>query len=499
MLGIVILAVGLSVLLFIYIPKGFFPQQDTGRIVGSIIAEQDISFQLMQKKLEDYIKIITQDPSVAHAVGITGSTTTNAGNIYITLKPLNLRRYSADGVINHLRPKLAKIPGATLYLQAAQDLVIGGRLGNAQYQYTIFADSLLNLNAWASKVKAAIENTPGITDFNSDQLNNGLQTFMTYDRNTASRFGISAEHIDDTLNDAFGQRQVSVMYTLLNQYHVVMEVAPMFWQQPETLNHIYVTSSSGNAVPLTAIAVADNSATLLAVNHQNEFPSATYSFNLLPKISLGTVVNQITNKVSAIHLPPDVQAVFQGTAQAFQASLVDMPYLLIVALAAVYIVLGILYESLIHPITILSTLPSAGVGALLALLLTHVDLTIIAFIGIILLVGIVKKNAIMMIDFALDCQRNENMSSRDAIYRAAQLRLRPILMTTVAAMFGVLPLVIGFGVGSEMRRPLGITIIGGLMVSQLLTLYTTPAIFLALEKVRKFGNKIWVRNPLNSP
>lgn len=495
MLFLVLTAVALSIFLFIMIPKGFFPQQDTGRIIGSIQAEQDISFQLMEKKLTEYMRIVMEDPAVEHAVGITGTGTTNSGNVYITLKPLSARRLSVDEVINRLRDKLAQVPGAKLYLQAAQDLVVGGRPGNAQYQYTIFADTLENLNTWAPPVMNTLRSISGITDLNTDQLNNGLQSFITYDRDTASRFGITAQHLDNTLNDAFGQRQVSVMYTLLNQYHVVMEVAPAFWQRPETLNDIYVTSTMGGEVPLSAIANFAVSNTLLAVNHQNQFPSATFSFNLLKRASLGTVVNQINNKVQGLHLPVAVQEVFQGTAQAFQASLAVMPYLIILALGAVYIVLGILYESLIHPVTILSTLPSAGVGALLALLLTHTDLTIIALIGIILLIGIVKKNAIMMIDFALAAQKTqEGVTPREAIYQAALLRFRPIMMTTVAAMFGVLPLVLGFGVGAELRRPLGIAIVGGLMVSQLLTLYTTPALYLTLEKLKKYRHTLWARD-----
>jgi multidrug efflux pump len=488
MLLLVALAIAASIVLFIIVPKGFFPQQDTGRVIGSIIAEQDISFQLMRQKLQEFMKILMEDPAVWHAVGVTGNTTVNAGNVYITLKPLRQRK-SVDQVINRLRGKLAQVPGATLYLQAAQDLIIGGRIANAQYQYTVFADTLPNLNYWASQVWNKIKNMPGIADLSTDQLNYGLQSFVTYDRNTIARFGLTAQNLDNTLNDAFGQRQVSVIYRSLNQYHVVMEVAPPFWQRPETLNDIYITSSQGNPTPLSVVSQFANSNTLLAVNHTNEFPSATFSFNLLPNVSLGGVVSQITHQVQALHLAGGVQGIFQGTAQAFQQSLVGMPLLVIVALAVIYIVLGILYESLLHPLTILSTLPSAGVGALLALLLTHTDLTIVAFIGIFLLIGIVKKNAIMMIDFALDAKRQEHKAPKEAIYEAAVLRFRPIMMTTLAAMFGVFPLVFGFGVGSELRRPLGIAIVGGLMLSQLLTLYTTPAIYLSLEKAKYYWRK----------
>lgn len=486
MLTATAVAIAFNIALYITVPKGFFPQQDTGRIISSVQADQNISFQAMQQKLTQFVNIVHADPAVQNVAGFVSGT--SSGNIFIMLKPLEQRKISVDQVINRLRKELAVVTGATLYMQAAQDLVIGGRQTNAQFQYTLTANSLQELNLWAPRIMQHLIRIPGIADINNDQRDHGLQMFVNVDRDTASRFGITSQQIDSTLYNAFGQSQVSTMYTAMNQYHVVMEVAPPYWQRPETLNDIYVMSPANKEVPLSVFSSFTPSATLLAVNHQGQAPSATLSFNLVPGFALGDAVDAINKAMEKIQIPVTIQGSFRGTAQAFQASLKNEPYLILIAILAIYIVLGILYESTIHPITILSTLPSAGVGALLALILTRTDLSIIAFIGIILLIGIVKKNAIMMIDFALHFERTEHKSSRDAIYEAAVLRFRPIMMTTMAAMFGALPLALGFGIGSELRRPLGIAIIGGLIVSQLLTLYSTPVIYLEMEK---FGN--WCR------
>ncbi|MDR3415115.1 MAG: efflux RND transporter permease subunit [Nevskia sp.] len=556
----------LNVFLFIHIPKGFFPQQDTGRLQGRIQADQGISFQLMREKLKSYIAIITADPAVNTVTGSiggggNGGESTNTGMVSVALKPLKERKAGADQVIARLRPQLAKVPGATLVLQSVQDVRVGARMSNAQYQYTLQADELSELLTWAPRLTDALKNEPTLIDVTSDQQDKGLETDLLVDRASASRLGLTASAIDNTLYDAFGQRQVSTIYNALNQYHVVMEVAPPFWQNPAVLDDIYVSTSGGavggtqgtNAVagtvvipkstngaggtsrvandaarnlannslansgkgaastgaavstsgetmvPLSAFARFGPGTTPVAVNHQGHFAATTISFNLPEGKSLSDAVAAI-NRVSArIGVPISVHGSFAGTAKTFQESLRNEPLLIGAAIITVYIVLGILYESTIIPITILSTLPSAGVGAVLALLMFNMEFSVIGLIGVILLIGIVKKNAIMMIDFALAAERSEHLSPREAIYRACMLRFRPIMMTTTSAIFAAIPLAVGFGEGSELRRPLGISIVGGLLVSQVLTLYTTPVIYVYLDRFRLWSQRFLQRRPRPDP
>ena len=548
MLCVVIGTFVLNVYLFIIVPKGFFPQQDTGRLGGQTMAAQDISFDAMRDKQRELAQMTLDDPAV-HAVAAFaggGRNSNNVGFIFIALKPLTQRpgRVSADDVVNRLRDRLSSVPGATLYLQAFQDIQIGGRSSAAQYQYTLSDENLNELNSWAPRFEARVRSLPELRDVSTDQQNQGLAANLVIDRDTASRLGITAAAIDNVLYDAFGQREVSTMYTPLNQYYVVMEVDPRYQLSPDALNGIYIkannvvgaatampntgsaataapatvttttatatipavtsptaaaaimavsaasastapTPSTGGAmVPLSAIAHYEPQRTSLQVNHQGQYPAVTLTFNLAPNVALGDAVTALEKVQSEMGMPSAMHATFQGTAQAFQDSLKNEPYLILAALVAVYIVLGILYESLIHPLTILSTLPPAGVGAILALLLTGTDLSIIALIGIILLIGIVKKNAIMMIDFALQAERDQGLPPVEAIYQACLLRFRPIMMTTMAALFGGLPLAIGMGVGSELRKPLGITIVGGLIVSQMLTLFTTPVVYLFFDRLQ---------------
>jgi multidrug efflux pump len=554
MVGILLATVVFNVYLFIIVPKGFFPQQDTGRLMGGIQADQSISFQAMQKKLKQFVDIVHSDPAVDTVVAFTGGRQTNSGNLFVALKPLTERSLSADQVIARLRPRLNEVAGARLFLQAVQDIRIGGRASNAQYQFTLQGDDLAELYTWAPKLTDALQHVPLLTDVNSDQQQNGLEVDLTIDRDTASRLNLTPGQIDNTLYDAFGQRQVSTIYNPLNQYHVVMEVAPEYWQSPDTLKQIYVSTSgapvtgaqSTNAVagtvatstaslnssassiaadsarnqatnsissvghgsastgaavstsaekmvPLSSFAAFGPGKTPLAVNHQGPFVATTLSFNLAAGASLGDATTAIRDAMARIGMPATIHGSFAGTAAQFQQSLNSEPILIIAALAAVYIVLGVLYESYIHPLTIISTLPSAGAGAVLALLVFKTEFSIIALIGVILLIGIVKKNAIMMIDFALDAQRRGGLSPIEAIHSAALMRFRPIMMTTMAALLGALPLALGHGDGAEMRQPLGISIVGGLVVSQVLTLYTTPVIYLYLDRFGAWCGRLWQR------
>jgi multidrug efflux pump len=482
-LFVLMVTIAVNIFLLVMVPKGFFPLQDNGTAYGGILGSEDISFQAMQDITQRFVEIIKTDPAVQNVMAFTGgSGSTNGGFIYMGLKPLSQRKISSSDVINRLRPKLMGVPGASVFLQAGQDLRIGGRHSNALYQYTIQSENVDDLVKWGPILLREMKKLPGFTEVNSDQENNGLQAHLDYDRDTASRLGITPQNIDTTLYEAFGQDQVSVMYSALNQYHVVMEVAPQFWQSPQGLVDVYIHPSKGGEIPLSAVTRYDAKTAPLAVNHQGQFPSVTVSFNLAPGVALSDAARVINNLEQSMGMPASIHGMYSGTLQAFQASLQSEPMLIITALLAVYIVLGILYESYIHPITILSTIPSAGVGAVLALMFFRTDLSVIAIIGMILLIGIVKKNAILMIDFALAAERTDGKGPKEAIYQACLLRFRPILMTTMAALLGAMPLALGLGVGAELRKPLGITIVGGLIFSQMLTLFTTPVVYLYMDR-----------------
>jgi multidrug efflux pump len=491
MMLVLLATVCLNVYLYTAIPKGFFPQQDTGRLTGAIQADQSTSFQAMRDKLATFVNIVGQDPAVDSVVGFTGGGQINTGRMFVGLKPLDERQLSADKVIARLRGKLGHEPGANLFLQSVQDISVGGRASNAQFQYTLQADGINELRTWEPLIRQALRSLPQLADVNTDQQDKGIQTSLIIDRDAASRLGLTQRMIDTTLNDLFGQRQISTIYNQLNQYRVVMEAAPQYLQSPKALQDVFLIAPGGLQVPLTSFARWEETATPLAINHQGQFAASTISFNLPVGVSLSDATREIENVMVKIGVPSSVHGSFQGTAKAFKMSLESQPILILAAMVAVYLVLGILYESYIHPITILSTLPSAGVGAILALLAFQMDFSIIALIGVILLIGIVKKNAIMMIDFALESERHRGLNPRDAIYEACLLRFRPIMMTSMAALFGALPLALDSGMGAELRQPLGISIVGGLILSQLLTLYTTPVVYLYLDRFRLWCAKIW--------
>jgi multidrug efflux pump len=491
LVGVVLLAtIALNIWLYIAIPKTFFPEQDTGRLMGNIQADQSISFQAMRGKLQDFMKIVRDDPAVDNVTGFTGGSRVNSGMMFISLKPLSERKETAQQVIDRLRKSLAKEPGASLFLMAVQDIRVGGRQANASYQYTLLSDNLADLRTWEPKIRQALAKLPQLADVNSDSQDNGAEMDLIYDRETMSRLGISVQDANNLLNNAFGQRQISTIYQPLNQYKVVMQVDPRYTQDISALDQMFVINKEGKAIPLSYFAKWQPANAPLAVNHQGLSAASTVSFNLPTGVSLSEASDAIDRTMTALGVPSTVRGMYAGTAQVFQDTMKSQVLLIIAAIATVYIVLGILYESYIHPLTILSTLPSAGVGALLALEIFGAPFSLIALIGIMLLSGIVKKNAIMMVDFAIDAQRNGNLQPEEAIFQACLLRFRPIMMTTLAALFGALPLVLTSGDGAELRQPLGITIVGGLVVSQLLTLYTTPVVYLFFDSLRmRFARK----------
>jgi multidrug efflux pump len=486
---VILLTLGINVYLYVKVPKGFFPQQDTGRLNGNIVGEQHISYQSLVEKAKWFEEQVHADPDVETVTMVAGTSGGGFGGnntqVNVQLKPVGVRKSTSDQVIARLRRKTSGMPGATMFLQNSQDVRIGGRQGNAQYQYTLQAPDFATLAVWGPKVLAQLSAVPEIADVSSDQANSGLSSNVVIDRDTASRLGLTAQAVDSALYDAFGQRQVSVMYKSINQYHVVLALKQQWWESPDFLNTIYVQTPKGTDVPLSTFTHFNQGLTPISLPHQGQFPATTLSFNLAEGVALSDAVDAINRAEVEMGLPANITGKFAGTAQAYQDSLRNQPILILTALLAVYIVLGMLYESLMHPLTIISTLPSAGVGALVAMVLFKSNLDIIGMIGIILLIGIVKKNAIMMIDFALAAERNEGLNTRDAIYQACLLRFRPIMMTTMCALLGGLPMALGLGAGAELRRPLGIAIVGGLLVSQMLTLFTTPVIYLYLDRLRK--------------